>query len=487
MNIKKLFVFTSIFFIVGILGGIYYLTQGNYVTVMVGKPTATPTVTATPSTLIPNLDNLEPIIVTPTSPAVISERSSDDEGSVFASTAFTGNRGYIYDYVNPDVYVPNSVKPGQKFYVRWTIYNTGTTDWTSNSRHNLGTLSPWDNSIWGGGRFPLQQTKGSYGVYWLRLTAPTKTGNYTFKVGLVQDGVQWFGAPSKGYTISVGDTRCDKTGNYCAQYISSVIDSSYTVGDKKTVSVTYKNVGKSTWEGNERIGVVMANPIYDAQYTGMYASYLANDEIIKPNETKTFTFTTDISTSITSATVRQIQFRMFTQKDTFAYGQGLFGDYSPEFTVTLNPKVGTTTVPTTIVATTSVPVTTQVPSITTTTSITPTPPTLSITTSCQDKKSIATITWPVSADFLAAPGQFSYVVDVSTTSGTAGFKTYRFFGKDNWTQNTSVFPENTLLTTSSFWYDYSLVPGATYYVRVAYLKYSQLYSNVASFVAKSCQ
>ena len=102
--------------------------------------------------------------------------------------------------------VPPIMTPGQSYAVSVTMNNSGGKVWSSATAHKLGTQNPQDNNLWTGSpRVALPGTiaLGANAVFGFNVTAPSTPGTYNFQWKMVQDGVEWFGAPTQNVVISV--------------------------------------------------------------------------------------------------------------------------------------------------------------------------------------------------------------------------------------------------------------------------------------------
>ena len=99
--------------------------------------------------------------------------------------------------------VPNRMITGNTYNVAVIMQNTGTTTWSPGANYRLGSQNPHDNFIWGMHRVALGSTvaPGQSYTFTFPVTAPT-AGAYTMQWGMVQDGVEWFGA-SAGSPVTV--------------------------------------------------------------------------------------------------------------------------------------------------------------------------------------------------------------------------------------------------------------------------------------------
>lgn len=101
--------------------------------------------------------------------------------------------------------VPSTMTAGQSYNVSVTMRNSGTTTWTSDT-YKLGSQNPTNNSTWGGRIYlPAGVTvaPGSNHTFNFTVTAPTTPGAYNFQWRMVQEWIEWFGAPTPNLVINV--------------------------------------------------------------------------------------------------------------------------------------------------------------------------------------------------------------------------------------------------------------------------------------------
>ena len=101
--------------------------------------------------------------------------------------------------------VTKSMEILDSYNVSVTMRNIGNTTWTAGALYRLGSQNPHDNMTWGLNRVPLPHSvpPGGTVTFDFIVTAPSKAGLYNFQWKMVQDGVEWFGAPTQNVVISV--------------------------------------------------------------------------------------------------------------------------------------------------------------------------------------------------------------------------------------------------------------------------------------------
>ncbi|MBN1771053.1 MAG: hypothetical protein JXB32_07330 [Deltaproteobacteria bacterium] len=154
--------------------------------------------------------------------------------------------------------VPATVARGAPLTVELTFRNTGDTTWTRAVGHILGSENPRDNSTWGTNRIWLAETDsvapGASVTFRGTLTAPAVEGTYDFQWQVLQDAVEWFGAPSTNLRIAVTAPVfvCDGTEVVCLDLTSAaaVTASGGTVvgGDFTAAGFQPSNRGGIDWE-----------------------------------------------------------------------------------------------------------------------------------------------------------------------------------------------------------------------------------------------
>ena len=103
--------------------------------------------------------------------------------------------------------IPTEVGVRDTFTISVTVRNTGSTTWSPQSRHRLGSWNPMDDMTWGSNR-QLMAAGASVapgGSYTFRgsVTAPSSPGAYTMQWRMLQEGLEWFGGTSPLATVLV--------------------------------------------------------------------------------------------------------------------------------------------------------------------------------------------------------------------------------------------------------------------------------------------
>lgn len=102
--------------------------------------------------------------------------------------------------------VPTTMIAGRSYSVSVTMRNTGTGTWAPGGAHPflLGSQYPQDNMVWGPNRRQLTGpvASGSEATFDFTVVAPA-AGTCHFQWRMVQEGLQWFGAPSPDVAVSV--------------------------------------------------------------------------------------------------------------------------------------------------------------------------------------------------------------------------------------------------------------------------------------------
>ncbi|HEY6746507.1 MAG TPA: patatin-like phospholipase family protein [Mycobacteriales bacterium] len=100
--------------------------------------------------------------------------------------------------------------PGARVPASVTMRNTGTTTWTAAEAYALGSQQPQDNLVWGTGRvgLPGPVPPGTEVTFAFPVTVPAPP-EALFAWQMVQDGVEWFGAPTAPVAVRIAEpSRC---------------------------------------------------------------------------------------------------------------------------------------------------------------------------------------------------------------------------------------------------------------------------------------
>lgn len=109
-------------------------------------------------------------------------------------------------------YVPLTMAPGGTYNVLVTMRNTGTSLWTFDTKHKLGSANLQDNTRWGFTRVAISNANGNVvapgetQTFNFRVKAPTTVGQYNFQWRMVHELVGWYGLPSANLVIDVTPT-----------------------------------------------------------------------------------------------------------------------------------------------------------------------------------------------------------------------------------------------------------------------------------------
>lgn len=135
------------------------------------------------------------------------------KGSYEELLAFAGGGGYAATLASAEA--PSTVLSGEKFRVRLTYQNTGSSAWDADTR--VGTTGPRDRESafatdqWLSAGRPVGATgtvePGQNYTFEFDMQAPGMTGAYTESFGLVQESVAWFadqgGPPDDTVTLQI--------------------------------------------------------------------------------------------------------------------------------------------------------------------------------------------------------------------------------------------------------------------------------------------
>lgn len=191
--------------------------------------------------------------------------------------------------------IPTTMVVGEKYTVNLTFKNMGTITWTRSGQVRLGSQNPQDNLNWGFGRVDLKGTDSiatdQSKTFTFTVTAPTIPGTYNFQWQMLKEGVTWFGEKSTNVVVNV--IRLD----YDADYISRNVPTTMYAGATYDVSLTFKNMGSTTWKPVDQVKLGSQAP-QDNMIWGRARVYLQNEVPSGQNKTFTFTVTAPINPGI---------------------------------------------------------------------------------------------------------------------------------------------------------------------------------------------
>lgn len=185
--------------------------------------------------------------------------------------------------------VPTTLAAGQTSTVSIRMQNTGTTTWTSGTLgYKLGTQNPQDNTLWTGSTRVLLApgetiAPGQQKTFTFNITAPASPGLYGFQWRMLHESVEWFGDFTPAVIINVTSAPVDD-----AQFVSQSMPASLYVGETRSVSVTMRNTGSTTWTRTAGIKLGSENP-RDNTTWGLNRVLLPTQPVA-PGQQVTFTF-----------------------------------------------------------------------------------------------------------------------------------------------------------------------------------------------------
>ena len=125
-------------------------------------------------------------------------------------TAATGAAANAATFVSQSM--PLVMAPGSTYNVLVTMRNSGTSVWSFDTKHKLGSANAQDNTRWGFTRVGITNGNGNAvapgetQTFNFRVKAPTTSGQYNFQWRMVQEQVGWFGLTSANQIITVTAT-----------------------------------------------------------------------------------------------------------------------------------------------------------------------------------------------------------------------------------------------------------------------------------------
>jgi RHS repeat-associated protein len=198
--------------------------------------------------------------------------------------------------------VPSSMTAGQQYDVAVTMQNSGTTTWSAGSSHRLGSQSPRDNATWGFSRALLSAAvqPGQQYTFNFRITAPTASGTYSSQWMMLQEYIEWFGAPTNNVMVFVSEAPPVDA----ATFISQSVATSMAAKGSYSVSITMKNSGNTTWTSSKAYKLGAQNPADNFTWGDARVELGSS---VAPGQQYTFTFN---ATAPSNAGTYNFQWRM---------------------------------------------------------------------------------------------------------------------------------------------------------------------------------
>ena len=138
--------------------------------------------------------------------------------------------------------VPTTLAPGEVATVSVTMLNSGSTTWTLDNKHNLGSQNIQGNTTWGTNRAKLGAAESiapnAQATFSWDITAPATEGTYNFQWKMVQDGVEWFGDMTTNISIEV------KEPTYALTVKSGSGDGQYKAGQQASIVAAAASEGQ---------------------------------------------------------------------------------------------------------------------------------------------------------------------------------------------------------------------------------------------------
>jgi RHS repeat-associated protein len=161
-----------------------------------------------------------------------------------AITSFGNDASFI------NLSMPLNMVAGQSYDVAVSMKNSGNTTWQPGT-WKLGSQAPQDNTLWGPNRVQLAAPVGPGGsvAFFFTIRAPTTPGVYTYKWQMVQEFVEFFGAPTTVYQINVtAPPPPAPTLKNGASLINLSVPLNMVTGQSYNVAVSMNNSGTTTWQ-----------------------------------------------------------------------------------------------------------------------------------------------------------------------------------------------------------------------------------------------
>ena len=217
-------------------------------------------------------------------------------------------------------YFPSFMAAGQSYEVNLTLRNSGTTAWSPEGNCFLASVNPDHNLTWGLNRvaLPGPVLPGDFATFRFNVTAPAGAGVYNMQWRMLREGSGFFGTPAESVPVTVAVVP--SAAAFVAQAVPAVVN----IGQRYSVSVSFKNVGTNIWSETDRFRLSSYNP-RDNKNWGVTRALLPG--AVAPGEVATFEFNIQAPDS---PGLYNFQWRMV--QDGFK-SAGVFGDLSPNLAI----------------------------------------------------------------------------------------------------------------------------------------------------------
>ena len=222
--------------------------------------------------------------------------------------------------------VPSTLVAGQAGTATIVLRNTGSTTWSPATNHRLAAQNPGNNTTWGSSRIELPGpvAPGETVTLNFPLTAPAAAANYNFQWQMTQDGVGGFGDVTPNVVIPVTPAVVGFNGS---AYVAQDVPLTLTTGQTRTISVTLRNSGTTTWSTAANYQLSSQNAPNNLTWS---LNRVALPASVPPGGTVTFTFAI---TAPAPAGTYNLQWQMLQN------GVGLFGDATPNVPVSVTSPI----------------------------------------------------------------------------------------------------------------------------------------------------
>jgi RHS repeat-associated protein len=202
----------------------------------------------------------------------------DKVGNLLKISRQVSNAAFVSQSLQNGQPIPTPMTAGQTYTVQVKMQNTGNSTWTSTAGYKLGSQNPQDNNTWGVSRVALASATapGAIATFNFTITAPLSAGTYNLQWKMLQEGVQWFGAPSTNIVIGVSVpasplptiTSFNPTSNY-VDYPVTLTGSNFSGATSVSfISSTGTSTATSfTVDSNSQITANVPNVVVNADYT----------------------------------------------------------------------------------------------------------------------------------------------------------------------------------------------------------------------------
>ncbi len=193
--------------------------------------------------------------------------------------------------------IPDKMFAGHTYTLFARLRNTGNTIWTP-GYYKLGLVNT--GNFWNFKPINLRSKvqSGSDVTFSFKITAPSKPGNYIFRMQM-ETGDTYFGDAFGPGIIQVTGSPANETNNRLfvnssgdkSEFLMQIMTNKMAAGNKYDVSVTMQNTGKTTWSKNSDYTLGFLDSLLNIANNNLKYTKIDLPYEVMPGKEVTFNFT----------------------------------------------------------------------------------------------------------------------------------------------------------------------------------------------------